>query len=62
MIRLVALPFVAVAVPAFAHPVHVAESAGHSHWVAMAALAGASGVAAFGVARAFLRRRRAAPE
>ena len=60
MVRLAALPFVAVAVPAFGHPVHVAESAGHSHWLALAALAGALGVAAFGIARAFLRR--AAPE
>jgi hypothetical protein len=61
MIRLAAVPFVALAVPAFAHPVHVAESAGHSHWLALAALAGALGVAAFGIARALLRRR-AAPE
>jgi hypothetical protein len=60
MVRLAALPFVAVSVPAFAHPVHVAESAGHSHWLALAALAGALGVAAFEIARAFLRR--AAPE
>ena len=61
MIRLAALPFVTVAAPAFAHPVHVAESAGHSHWLALAALAGALGVAVFGIARAFVRRR-AAPE
>jgi hypothetical protein len=60
MIRLAALPFIAVAVPAFAHPVHVAESAGHSHWLALAALAGALAAAAFGIARAFIRR--AAPE
>ena len=62
MIRLAALPFVVAAAPALAHPVHVAESAGHSHWLALAALAGALGVGTFGIARAFLRRRAALNE
>jgi hypothetical protein len=62
MIRLAALPFVVVAAPALAHPVHVAESAGHSHWLALAALAAALGVGTFAIARAFLRRRAALNE
>lgn len=31
--------FVVMGMPAHAHPGHVAEAAGHTHWVASAALA-----------------------
>jgi hypothetical protein len=62
MNRFSALPFLAAAAPALAHPTHVADSAGHSHWLALAALAAAVGVAAFAIARAFLRRRAAVNE
>lgn len=32
--------------PAFAHAGHIGELAGHSHWIAMGALAGAAAIAA----------------
>jgi hypothetical protein len=58
MNRLSALPFLFISAPALAHPGHIAEAAGHAHWVALGAtlLAVASGVV--GVARALARRRR----
>ncbi len=62
MQRFAALPLLALAAPALAHPSHVAESAGHSHWLALAALAAAIGVAAFGIGRALLRRPQRRPE
>ncbi len=46
------------AVPAFAHPVHVAEDAGHTHWLGLAALGGAVVVAIVGYARGRLAKRR----
>jgi hypothetical protein len=46
------------AVPAFAHPVHVAEDAGHTHWLAVAAVGGAVVVAIVGYARGSRARRR----
>jgi hypothetical protein len=62
MKRLVALPALVLAAPALAHPGHVAGSGGHSHWLALAALAAAVAIAAVGIARIALRRRRAVPE
>jgi membrane protein implicated in regulation of membrane protease activity len=59
MLRLAALPLIVFAVPALAHPGHVAEAAGHSHFLALAAFAGAAGVAALGIVRRLARRRRA---
>ena len=38
---------VAFATPAAAHLGHVGEAAGHSHWIALAALAGAAALAAW---------------
>ena len=49
---------VVAAVPAFAHPVHIAEDAGHTHWLAVAALGGAVMIAIFGYARGSLAKRR----
>lgn len=37
--------------PAFAHAGHIGELAGHSHWIAMGALAGAAAIAAVVAAR-----------
>ena len=58
MKRLVALPVLVLAAPVFAHPGHIAGAAGHSHWLALAALAAAVAIAAVGIARVALRRRR----
>jgi hypothetical protein len=58
MTRLVALPFLALATPAFAHPGHLAESAGHTHWLALAAFGGAVAIAVIGILRVAVRRRR----
>jgi hypothetical protein len=58
MHRLLAVPFAALAAPALAHPGHLAESAGHTHWIALAAFGGASAIVVIGIARAALRRKR----
>lgn len=50
--RLVSVIVLASASPALAHPGHVAEAAGHAHWVALAA------VVAAGVIMATLAKRR----
>ena len=60
MQRLAALPLAVLAAPALAHPGHVAEAAGHSHFVALAAFGAALGVACFALARRSYRRRKAA--
>ena len=52
MQRLAALPVLLLAAPAFAHPGHVAEAAGHSHFLAL-------GIVAYAIARS-IRRRKAA--
>lgn len=52
------LPLLAVSAPALAHPGHVAEQAGHSHWLAVGLVLAAAGVATFAIGRAVLRRRR----
>ena len=59
MQRLAALPVLFVAAPAFAHPGHVAEAAGHSHFLALGAFAAALGIVAYAIARS-IRRRKAA--
>ena len=59
MQRLAALPVLLLAAPAFAHPGHVAEAAGHSHVLALGAFAAALGIAAYAIARS-IRRRKAA--
>jgi hypothetical protein len=59
MIRIPALLPLLLASTAFAHPGHVAGEAGHSHWLALAALAAAVGVAGLGIARRIVARRRA---
>lgn len=58
--RFLAVPFAASAmsVPVLAHPGHVAEQAGHTHWLALAAAGLAVAIVALGVARALIRRRR----
>ena len=48
----------ALASPAYAHPDHLAEQAGHSHWVALAATMMALAVVVIGIARALVRRRK----
>ena len=60
MQRLVVLPFVVLASPAFAHPGHVAEAAGHSHLLGLAAIGAALAIVAFAGARSVFRRRKAA--
>lgn len=62
MQKLIALPALFAAVPALAHTGHLAEEAGHSHWLALAALAAAVALAAVGVGRAAIRRRDARRE
>jgi len=62
MQKLFALPALFAAAPALAHPGHVAEQAGHAHWLALAALAAAVAIAAVGVGRAAIRRRDARRE
>ncbi len=59
MQRLAALPVLLLAAPAFAHPGHVAEAAGHSHFLALGASAAALGIVACAIARS-IRRRKAA--
>ena len=61
MKSLAALPLVALSTAAFAHPSHVAEQAGHSHWIALAAAMAAVAIAVIGIARGFSRRRRSRP-
>ena len=55
-----ALPAFAVAAPALAHTGHVAEQAGHSHYVGIAAVAAVSVIAGVMVARGVVARRRKA--
>ncbi|MEM9043159.1 MAG: DUF6732 family protein [Pseudomonadota bacterium] len=45
--RLTALILIFAATPAAAHPGHFAELAGHSHWIALGALAAAGALAAW---------------
>jgi hypothetical protein len=58
MHRLPALPLFVLAAPALAHPGHLAAEAGHNHYVALAATVLAVAIAAVGIARAAIRRRR----
>lgn len=60
--RLLALPVLAFCTPALAHTGHVAEAAGHSHWLAIAAVAVAVAVGWAALARDALRRRRVISE
>lgn len=58
-LRLAALPAFLIAAPASADPGHLAEQAGHSHWLALAALGGALVVVVV-IAGGRIRRRKAA--
>ncbi len=60
--RLFALPALAFSTPALAHTGHIGESAGHSHWLVIAALAVAGAVGWTALARGASRRRRAISE
>ena len=53
-----ALPLLAFSAPALAHSGHVAEQAGHSHYLGLAALGAASIVALVAIVRGVARRRR----
>jgi hypothetical protein len=55
-----ALPLLVLAAPAFAHPGHLAEQAGHGHWLALAAAAGAVAILVVAAALSSVRRRKAA--
>lgn len=55
-----AVPAAILAVPAFADPGHLAEAGGHSHWLAVAAIAAAALVAGRALLRAAAGRRAAA--
>jgi hypothetical protein len=56
-----AFPLLAAA-PALAHPDHVAEQAGHTHWIAIAAIALAVVIVAAGVWRKLASARTAKAE
>jgi hypothetical protein len=58
MSRFIALSFVILSAPALAHPGHLAEQSGHSHWVALAATLLAAAIVVVGVARAIGRKRK----
>ncbi|RVT87320.1 hypothetical protein DXV76_04355 [Rhodobacteraceae bacterium CCMM004] len=55
MRRIIAVPALILPAAALAHPGHVAESAGHTHWIAAAAIAAAAAVTVWQVLR--IRRR-----
>jgi hypothetical protein len=58
MKQLTLLPFLLLAAPAVAHPGHLTEHAGHSHFLALAAIAAAVFIGVISIVRAFARRRR----
>ena len=58
MTRILPLSLIALAGPALAHPGHIATEAGHSHAIAVVAIAAAAMIAAGAVARALVRRKR----
>jgi hypothetical protein len=58
MSRLIAFPLVVLSAPALAHPGHLIEQSGHSHWVALAATLLAAAIVAVGIARAISRKRK----
>lgn len=58
MSRLIALPFALLSAPALAHPGHLVEQSGHSHWVALAATLTAAAIVVVGAARALSRKRK----
>ncbi len=45
MKTLISAMLVMMAAPAFAHPTHIIEVAGHNHWLGLAAIAAAAAVA-----------------
>ncbi|HGG65216.1 MAG TPA: hypothetical protein ENK34_11655 [Rhodobacteraceae bacterium] len=45
MKTLISVMLVMMAAPAFAHPTHIIEVAGHSHWIGLAAIAAAAAAA-----------------
>ena len=58
MWRLIALSIVFLSAPAVAHPGHLVEQSGHSHWVALAATVTAAAIVVVGIARAINRKRK----
>jgi hypothetical protein len=55
-LQLAAIPATLSAVPALAHPGHLEEVAGHTHWLALGALSFAALIAAAGLVRTLRRR------
>jgi hypothetical protein len=53
------LLFMLLAAPALAHPGHLAESGGHTHWLALMAVATALVIGGVGLVRLLARRGRA---
>jgi len=45
MKTLISVMLALLAAPAFAHPTHIIEVAGHSHWIGLAAIAAAAAAA-----------------
>jgi hypothetical protein len=58
MSRLIALSFALLSATAFAHPGHLVEQSGHSHWVALAATLTAAAIVVVGAVRALSRKRK----
>jgi hypothetical protein len=56
-LKLAAATLIASAAPALAHPGHLQEAAGHTHWIAVGALCFAGLIALTGLARSLRRRR-----
>ena len=52
----IALSALAVPQTAFAHPGHIAESNGHTHWIAVAALAGVAVIGGWALAHKLAKR------
>ena len=58
MSRFAAFSLALIATPALAHPGHIAEQAGHAHWVAIGATLTAAAIIVMALVRAVAARRR----